>query len=255
MHFRCIHWHLRRLGFGGPRRFRASCGSVLLLALLLASLLSGCAQMRENLLSPIPVTRKHVALSATAPLAIVGGQRYVGAGQKQDYMLLRGDAGQAELIYVSAISYQGLAALKYHGERLRQFSADWHINAGGMRDWGRAHGLTTPLAQFRYVPYTTGQPGRACAAFQALWDVPPGDEYKRPAKLIYGYYCANPGTALDSAVLRRFLASLRIGFYASADVGQAAIPELSARQHNGQTGYRSFPRLLPVYRRPLFDIR
>src|SRR5699024_6427244 len=99
-----------------------------------------------------------------------------------------------------------------------------------------------------------GQPGSNCAAFQALWDVLPGDAHGRPEKLIFGYYCAQPGAPFDAATLKRFLSSLRIGFYSGADRQAMSIPVLPARSAGGKTGYRSFPQLLPLYRRPLFDI-
>src|SRR5699024_10962168 len=124
--------------------------------------------------------------------------------------------------------YQNEAAIKYHGDRLREFTANWVVNAGSVHDWGSSHAMNTPLALFRYVPYTTGQPGRNCAAFQALWDVLPGDAHGRPEKLIFGYYCAQPGAPFDAATLKRFLSSLRIGFYSGADRQAMSIPVLPA---------------------------
>src|SRR5699024_8507260 len=142
----------------------------------------------------------------------------------------------------------------YHGDRLRRFTTGWAINAAGIHDWGTAHELRTPLARFRYVSYSTGRSTRHCAAYQALWDVPPGDVYDRPGKLIFGYYCVRPGKPLDNTGLKQFLASLRIGFHSGSNPQAGAIPLLAAQAAGNKTGYRPFPRLLPVFRRPLFDV-
>ena len=223
-------------------------------AMLILLLLCGCAWLHTRALSPIPAVRRHVILLAPAPLAVVGGQRYSGADQKQDYLLLRNSHAQAELIYIRAIGYQGDAAIRYHGDRLRQFTTGWAINAAGIYNWG-AHTLRTPMAQFHYVRYSTGQAPRHCAAYQALWDVPPGDICGRPGQLIFGYYCARRGVPLKKVRLTRFLSSLRIGFYSGAKSQAESIPLLAAQRAENKTGYRPFPRLLPVFRRPLFDIR
>lgn len=164
---------------------------------------------------------------------------------------MRGSAGQAELIYIRAIGYQGQAAIKYHGYRLRQLTAGWGVNAGGIRNWGAAHALNTALARFHYVLYSAGQPDRDCAAFQALWDVPPGDAYRRPAKLIFGYYCAKPGMAFDETTLAQFLTRLRVGFVSGSN--QQPTPLLPAQTEGKKTGYYPFPQLLPIFRPPLSD--
>ena len=252
-----LHNDCRYLSSKQVLRLIASRGAGIVTVMLLVALLGGCAWMRANLLSPVPADRRHVVLLSSAPLTVVGGQRYTGAGQKQDYLLLGGDAGQAELVYVHAVNHQNEAALQYYGSRLREFNANWAVNAGGIHDWRHSQLLTTPLASFVYVSYTPGgQQDRECAAFQALWDVLPGDPYQRPRKLIFGYYCAHPGASLDAGTLQALLASLRVGFYTGADRQAMAIPVLQARptDSDADTGYRGFPELVPVYRRPLFAL-
>lgn len=215
------------------------------IGVLLAMLLCACSWLQANALSPIPVEHTHILLLSSAPLAIVGGQRYTGPGQRQTYLLLRSTAGQAELIYIDAVGRFGRAAIDYHGERLRQFTAGWAINSGGIRNWGTRQVLDTLLARFHYVPFSPARAQRRCAAFQALWAVPPGDVRQRPGKLIFGYYCAQPGTTLDEATLHRTLAALRVGFYTNSSQARL-IPLLPAHRGSDARGYRPFPRLLPI---------
>lgn len=224
-----------------------------LVAMLLVMLLCSCTWMHTRLLSPISTTRIHVDLPASASLSVVGGQHYSGAEQNQDYILMRGPTAQAELIYISAFGPIGRAAVRYHGDRLRQFTGGWSVNADGIRNWGAAQTLKTPLADFHYVRYSTGRPTRACAAYQALWDVPPGDVYNRPAKIIFGYYCAQPDTPFDAAAFKQFLGNLQVGFYSESGQRQAPIPLLPAQTEKKQTGYHPFPRLLPIFRAPAFN--
>ncbi len=237
-----LHDGWRRGRGPGSRSPAWRSGTVVLLTILLG----GCAWLQARSLSPVPPERTHIIVRLSAPLAIAGGERYEGPDQRQDYLLMRGAAGQAELIYVDALGYR--AALRYRGGRLRQLSEGWNINAGGIRDWGTAHTLDTPLARFHYVPYTTRS--RECAAFQALWAVPPGDVERRPGKLIFGYYCAAPHTPLDEITLDRFLAALRLGFY-PASSHPAPIPRLHAQTDKADTGYHPFPRLLSVFLPPM----
>lgn len=216
------------------------------IAVLLTVLLCACSWLQANALSPIPAQRKHILLLSSAPLAVVGGQRYTGPGQQQAYLLLRGAAGQAELIYIDAVGRFGRAAIEYHGQRLRQFTADWVINSGGIKNWGSRHVLDTPMARFQYVSYSTTQAQRHCVAFQALWAIPPGDIRQRPGKVIFGYYCAPPGRPLDTTTLHQVLAGLRVGFHSkSSHVPQIAL--LPADSDSNVRGYRAFPRLLPIF--------
>lgn len=215
-----------------------------------AILLAGCAWLQVRALTPIPADREHVVLQSPAPVATVGGVRYTGPLQNQDYLLLRGPDSQAELIYIGTIGFQ--TSIEYRGTRLRQFTEGWAINSGGIRAWSKPHTLDTPLAQFRYVRYSTREPARECAAFQALWDVPGGDVQHRPGKLIFGYDCANAGAALTDAGVRQFLSALRIGFYPSAS-RPPPVPLRHAAPSGTASGYRPFPLLLPIFHPPTND--
>jgi|GEM_PF-5554811 len=226
--------------------YRTTPGVLRLAALVLTLVLGGCAWLQARMLSPVPADRPHLMVGSSAPLHVVGGQRYTGPSQRQDYLLLRGDAGQAELIYIDATGYN--AGIRYHGDRLRRFTADWHVNDDGMHDWGQPRTLDTPLATFEYVLYRVDD--RPCAAFQALWDVPPGDARQRPGKLIFGYYCVDAAAGFDASELKQLLDALQPGFPPAVEQAEP-IPLVPAAGGRGATGYHDFPRLLPIHQPPI----
>jgi hypothetical protein len=121
--------------------------------------------------------------------------KYTDPWQREDYALFKGNGAQAEILH-AAITERGFeVALEYLFTVDRSVET-WNLSRQYTLSWGEPGRLQRPFAVFFYISYRLVETNRPCFGFSAEWDDPPEDPVQRPGKVLFGYYCAKPGTVL-----------------------------------------------------------
>lgn len=231
-------------------------------AALIALSLAGCAAG----LHVVPPDQAHVGFTgaelASDPKAVV---RAYAARQNQEYLLFQGGGAQAEMIYnamplVQGVNGVAVDALRFYPFEREKRAAIWKINQSEPIEWGKPDGLTVQLdplygeQQVEYVPYTLTQSQRPCFSFESVWDQPAYDPDFSPRKVLFGYYCAPPGSGLDEQRVAAVLESLQVRStphpLEDAQVPPGAAPAGDPQQVvaglSADTGTTRFPYLFQI---------
>ena len=187
-------------------------------AALISLSLSGCAAG----LHMVPPDQAHVEFTgaelANDPKAAV---RAYAARQNQEYLLFQGGGAQAEMIYnamplVQGVNGVAIDALQFYPFERDKRAAIWKINQSEPIEWGKRDTLVAQLdplygeQKVEYVPYTLTQSQRPCFSFESVWDQPAYDPDFSPRKVLFGYYCAPAGSALDKQQIAGVIESLQV---------------------------------------------
>ena len=114
---------------------------------------------------------------------------WVNTWQEEEYSRFAGKGAQAEIIY-SVADERDSIVLDFD-MTLDKVINNWH--AASTR--GKKGSTEAPLGTFQYQHFS--QAGRSCVGFLNEWDYRQGDRQLRPAKVLFGYYCGNPGESLS----------------------------------------------------------
>lgn len=210
--------------------------------------LAGCAALKERALSAVPAGDSYPTLSAAFGDATPKGMRYNGPEWWQNYLLLANNGARAEMIYSRAIGFR--TAIFFPRDYLKQLTEKWRF-VGATPNWGSKHRIDSNTLKMQYIPFTIGAAPRACAAFQALWDITKEPGYPLPGQVVFGYYCAPAGTTLTDEELDRLMRSFRMT--AAENPAAPTLPLLDPRSESsaagvdGAYGRDEFPRLFPIY--------
>lgn len=111
-----------------------------------------------------------------------------------------------EMAYVSHV---GTNTTVEYPHTLRKMIGSWRHNAGQLA-FGTAQQSPSPVEDMWYLPYRVSASNEACAGFQAEWDSPMLDPMRRPGRVLFGYLCAAPGSALTVSTIEGVLANISI---------------------------------------------
>ena len=145
------------------------------------------------------------AFKGTGPLHV----KYTDPWQREDYALFKGNGAQAEILH-AAITDRGYeVALEYLFTVDRSVET-WNLNRKYTISWGEAERLRTPFEILFYIPYRLVETNRPCFGFSAEWDDPPEDPNHRPGKVLFGYYCGEPGGILTQYEMETLIGRIGI---------------------------------------------
>lgn len=145
------------------------------------------------------------AFKGTGPLHV----KYTDPWQREDYALFKGNGAQAEILH-AAITDRGYeVALEYLFTVDRSVET-WNLNRKYTISWGETERLRTPFAVVFYIPYRLVETNRPCFGFSADWDDPPEDPGHRPGKVLFGYYCGEPGGILTQYEMETLIGRIGI---------------------------------------------
>jgi hypothetical protein len=135
--------------------------------------------------------------------------KYTDPWQREDYALFKGNGAQAEILH-AAITERGFeVALEYLFTVDRSIET-WNLSREYTLSWGERGRLQGSFAVFFYIPYRLVETNRPCFGFSAEWDDPPEDPDHRPGKVLFGYYCAKPGTVLTGDEIETLIGRIGI---------------------------------------------
>ena len=141
----------------------------------------------------------------TRPLHV----KYTDPWQREDYALFKGNGAQAEILHAAITDSGYEVALEYLFTVDRSVET-WNLNRKYTISWGEAERLRTPFAVLFYIPYRLVETNRPCFGFSADWDDPPEDPGHRPGKVLFGYYCDEPGGTLTQYEMETLIGRIGI---------------------------------------------
>jgi hypothetical protein len=172
--------------------------------------------------------------------------------QHEEYVLFQGDGAQAEIIY-SAADERDTIALDY-SYPLEPMVRTWNIANAHSIVWGDKGQTGAPLGAYFYQHFKLSDVGRDCVGFFTEWDLKDDDPQLRNGKVLFGYYCEQPGTALSQTAVFDLLDNIWIrGITARFDTRFTPVAPTSgpgaagdgamafAKTATGNTGNVNFP--------------
>lgn len=189
---------------------KGSLSSRLLAAsLIIVTILGGCALYEAYRPVVLQVAPDDALISldigeplAQAPVFVTRTDN----AERQDYALIKGQDVQVELVYVTIVDEPVALAYPYTIESMIE---TWRMNRGQAKIWGASDKLDTVVGRFFYKRYRLDEQGRDCAGFSREWDHPADDPFHRPGRVLFGYVCAAPGTALSDDKITTLLRNIR----------------------------------------------
>ena len=121
--------------------------------------------------------------------------QYSDNEQRVEYALYKGNARQAEFIYMER-PYFSVSVSFYFPFTIRDKVETWNFSKGQPIEWDEAVRLRTKLGMIFYRPYRLLGADRRCFGMSGEWDLDGEDPELRPLRVMFGYYCAGPGDKL-----------------------------------------------------------
>lgn len=118
---------------------------------------------------------------------------FVDVWQEEEYVRFDGNGAQSEIIY--AVADERDTIVLDFNLTLTKSIGTWRANS--RIALGEKGSVRAPLGTFDYQLYTRDGGNRHCVGFLNEWDHRAGDPELRPAKALFGYYCAKPGETLS----------------------------------------------------------
>jgi hypothetical protein len=141
------------------------------------------------------------------PPARVGYSDFI---QREEYALYRSTLAQAELVFLrTRPERRQLTSLDFN-ELVTDLVQLWRFNQGHPLVFDKSTHVKTPLALFWLQPYRQTDTGRHCVGYAASWDEAREDPFKRPQKVLFGYYCIPKGEQLSMDEAKTFVSSIGI---------------------------------------------
>ncbi len=229
-----------------------ACRPALLLCLGLA-ILAACTSLREGTVQEVP--REAAKLRVFAPaFAGIEGEHvvYQSPIAREEHVRLTeagaadgaGDGARAELVYIEARRFDTLVAAPPRLRAPMPALRTWPYNKTPIELTGPGRELLSQGRTLRYRPYRHQADGRDCLALYSRWDRRLDDFQRRPAKLLFGYYCAAPGDILTPAEQARIAQSILIVRAPDAPLPDAGgDPTVVAEAGEGDGGMVAQPRI------------
>ncbi len=130
--------------------------------------------------------------------------------QREEYALYRSTLAQAELVFLrTRPERRQLTSLDF-SKLITDLVPLWRFNQGHPLDFDKSTHVKTPLALFWLQPYRQTDTGRHCVGYATSWDEAREDPFKRPQKVLFGYYCIPKGEQLSMDEATKFVASIGI---------------------------------------------
>lgn len=130
--------------------------------------------------------------------------------QREEYALYRSTLAQAELVFLRTRPERSQRTSLDFNELVTDLVPLWRFNQGHPLDYDKSTHVKTPLALFWLQPYRQTDTGRHCVGYAASWDEAREDPFKRPQKVLFGYYCIPKGEQLTMAEATKFVSSIGI---------------------------------------------
>ncbi len=121
--------------------------------------------------------------------------QYSDNEQRVEYALYKGNARQAEFIYMER-PYFSVSVSFVFPYTIRDKVETWNFSKGQAVEWDKAVQLRTKLGMIFYRPYRLLGADRRCFGMSGEWDADGEDPDQYPLRVMFGYYCAGPGEKL-----------------------------------------------------------
>lgn len=121
--------------------------------------------------------------------------QYSDNEQRVEYALYKGNARQAEFIFMERPYYSVHVSFNFP-YTIRDKVETWNFSKGQAVEWDEAVYLRTKLGMIFYRSYRLVRADRRCFGMSGEWDVDGEDTSLRPLRVMFGYYCAGPGEKL-----------------------------------------------------------
>ena len=178
--------------------------------------------------------------------------------ERHEYALFRApDGGQAEVLYIATRDIANTQVALEFGKLIADTVPAWNFNRGQSIDWRKSEWTGSRWGGTWIQPYTLTGDNRGCVGFSSTWDDKVDDPRHRPSKVLFGYYCAAPGQALEFADAIKVVHALGIrgvserlpvmSTDASGTTTEAPAPEIAALargQADRRAGRADFPNLM-----------
>ncbi len=164
---------------------------------------------------------------------------FVDVWQEEEYVRFDGNGAQSEIIYAVADERDSVVLdLKL---TVAKSIGTWQANSAVT--FGEKGRTRAPLGTFDYQMYTRDGGNRHCVGFMNEWDYRAGDPQLRPAKALFGYYCAKPGTELNKSQATSLISEIWIDGIERIDYRFTPRLTLANRSGGGTTatGNTGFP--------------
>ncbi|MBT5108113.1 MAG: hypothetical protein HOM25_05495 [Rhodospirillaceae bacterium] len=126
--------------------------------------------------------------------------------QHEEYALFQGGGAQSEMI-LSIANERDIIALDY-ALTVRRNIETWNINRNNSIQYGRSGRVESRLGTYFYEHYALSGANRNCVGYYTTWDEHVEDYQGRPAKAVFGYYCAAPGDKITTAKVNGIVDSI-----------------------------------------------
>lgn len=144
------------------------------------------------------------AFASTAPRRV----GFIDLWQEEEYAAFNGAGATAEIIY-SVADERDSIVLDFN-LTVDRVVENWYSRGAGGVSLGEKGIMRAPLGTFDYRQFSLGSDSRPCVAFLNEWDYRAGDPQLRPAKVLFGYYCAKAGTVMNEDAIAGLLSGIWI---------------------------------------------
>ena len=158
------------------------------------------------------------------------GVKYTDSWQTEEYALFEAGGMQLEIIYAEA-SKAFTVALDYQMP-LVSMVPTWNLNSRQNLIWGPLGRIDSRLGTWFYRTYELSDIQRSCAGFMVEWDEIYEDPLGRPRKVLFGYFCAAEGMALENKQIRTLIPGIGIRPQGELSDDQTAHSDINAGSHN-----------------------
>jgi hypothetical protein len=167
---------------------------------------------------------------------------FVDIWQEEEYVRFEGNGARSEIIY--AVADERDSVVLNVELTLAKSLKTWRANSAIAL--GEKGSVEAPLGTFEYQLYTQSNENRHCVGFLNEWDYRAGDPELRPAKALFGYYCAKPGAKLSKTKVAGLFIDIWIEGIERIDVRFTPRLTLSSMSGAGRTttGNTGFPYVM-----------
>jgi len=202
-------------------------------ALVMVTAVAACVfSTRENLRVDwvVPGAHQIVVSSESFRAATPIRVKYTDSWQTEEYALFEAEGMQLEIIYAEA-SKAFTVALDYQMPLVSMVST-WNLNSRQNLIWGPLGRIDSRLGTWFYRTYELSDIQRSCAGFMVEWDEIYEDPLGRPRKVLFGYFCAAEGMALENKQIRTLIPGIGIRPQGELSDDQTAHSDINAGSHN-----------------------
>lgn len=159
----------------------------------------------------LPDEQAEIVVNADAfvgtPPARIGYTDFI---QREEFALYRSSLGQSEILFIRTRPERSRRTSLEFKELVSDLVPLWRFNQGHPLEFDKSSHFKTPLTTFWLQPYRQTDTGRQCLGFASAWDTADEDPFKRPQKVLFGYYCIPRGETLSMEEARDFVSSIGI---------------------------------------------